>query len=151
MKTLILMLVPVLALFGCGDEAGHDDHGGETEGQHAHAARHGGELIALGDHEGFLEVKTDHDAATLSIWVYMGEEMNPASPDSAPILNLKTGAGPRQLTATQSNGGWVFADRVLKGEPQIARFRLAVNGRMYSPEWDHQDEDEESHDGHDHD
>lgn len=151
MKTLILTLVTAVAIVGCGEEAKHVDHGQETEEHHAHEAKHGGDLIALGDHEGFLEVKLDHDAGTLSAWVFMGEGMSPASLDSAPILNLMTDAGPKQLTAEMSDGAWVFADEVLKGEPQSPRFRLVVAGKTYSPEWDHHAEAEGDHEGHDHD
>ena len=148
MKTLILFLAPLIALAACSYEKSPDGEG-EAHEEHAHAAKHDGTLIALGDHEGFLEFKLDHDAGALSVWVYMGEEMTPASLDAAPVLNMKTEAGPKQLTGKGSGGTWTFRDEVLKGEPEEARFRILVGGKTYSPEWEHDHDEEEGHEDHD--
>ena len=144
MKRLILLPALLFALGACGEEKGHDEHDGPDEDEHGHEAKHGGELIVLGEHEGFLELKVDHDAGKLSVWVSMGEEMNPATPDRAPVLNLKTADGPKQLTAEGSGDTWTFSDEALKGEPESARFRIVVAGKSFSPEW------EQDHEGHDH-
>jgi len=149
MKTLILLLVPALALVACGGEKSPDQEGesqaGEAPEEHGHEAKWGGDLIVLGDHEGFLEVKLNHDAGMLAVWVYMGEEMKPASLDKAPILNLKTAAGPMQLTGEGEDDEWTFTDECLKGEPESARFRITVEGKSYSPEWGHQHEGHKEH------
>jgi len=152
MKKLILLPALLFALGACGGEKDHDDHDGHSEEEHGHAAKHGGDLIPLGEHEGFLEVKLDHDAGKLSVWVYLGEEMNAASLDRAPVLNLKTAAGPKQLTGEGSGGTWSFSDAALKSEPESAAFRIKMGGKTYSAAWEHHDdEDHEDHEGHDHD
>ena len=125
---------------------------------HAHEAKHGGELTELGAHEGFLETKLDHDAGTLSVWIYLGEEMTDTRPAAAPVLNLMTKDGAKSLTAVEQSGVWVFSDTALKGEPEKARFRFTVGGTIYTPALAHEhahDHDGEGHgeesDGHDHD
>lgn len=143
MKTLILLLVPFLALAGCGENNDEDGDSREAEAHPEHEAKYGGDLLPLGDHEGFLEVKLNHDAGMLALWVYMGEEMKPASLDKPPVLNLKTDAGPKQLTGEGADDEWTFSDECLKGEPEDARFRVVVGGKSYSPKWGH------SHAGHD--
>jgi len=137
------------ALVACGD-AGHDEkdgHDGHDHDAHAHEAPHGGTLAELGAHEGFAEFKHDESAGTVTIWVYLGEEMTATKPAEAPVLNLKTKDGPKSLTAKAMGDAWVFTDSSLKGEPEGARFRIVVGGRTYSPEMAH---DHENHEGHDH-
>ncbi|MDH3592602.1 MAG: hypothetical protein OER88_12025 [Planctomycetota bacterium] len=119
------------ALTACG---GADQPKDDGHGAHAHSAKHGGELAELGDHEGFLESKLNHDAGTLHIWIYKGEAMTAAKPDSAPVLNLKGKDGPVKLTATDAgDGSWLFTSEILKGEPEAARFRIAMGGKTYTP------------------
>ena len=158
MRTLILFFAPLLAFAGCSDEKEPATEGDDEE--HAHAAKHGGALLTLGEHEGFIEVKVYHDAGTLALWVYVGEEMKPGSLDSAPVLNMKTDNGPIQLTGKGSGDTWTFSDQALKGEPEGARFLVALGGKSYSPEWAHsheghedhdEDEGHEDHEGHDED
>jgi len=136
MKKILWLAV---ALIACGEQ-GHDHEKGEKHDDHeghAHAAKNGGELFELGAHEGFLEAKLDHGAGTLKIWIYMGEEMTPARPAEAPVLNLVTKDGPKTLTAMLDDGVWVFADEALKSEPESARFRFTVGGKSYSPAMAH--------------
>ena len=138
-----IALLAAAALVACGDH-GHDhgDEGGHDD--HAHSAKHGGELVELGAHEGFLETKIDHGAGTLKMWIYMGEEMVDTRPASAPVLNLVTKDGPKTLTAVEDGGVWVFSDPALKEEPENARFRFTAGGKTYTPALAH------DHD-HDHD
>jgi len=152
MIRMIFLMVPLaLALAGCGDKAPVDDGKqpeAETEDAHAHAAKHGGELLELGAHDGFLEAKMDHAAGTVTVWATLGEEMKDTKFAEAPVLNLKAGGKPKQLTATaQDDGSWIFSDAALKEEIEGARFRVVVGGQTYSPEWAHA----HSHEGHDHD
>ena len=138
---------------GCGD--GHDHDGEEGNGheghEHAHAAKNGGVLRELGDHEGFVELKVDHDKGVVTLWVYQGEEMSEATVSEAPVLNLKTDKGPKQLTGEGTGGVWVFRDDILKGEFESARLRLSMNGKSYTPEWthghEHDDPDDHDHEG----
>lgn len=153
----LIALLGIAALVACGEktEKPAEDDGHDA---HAHAAKHGGELIELGAHEGFLESKLDHGAGTLKIWIYLGEEMRDTRPAAAPVLNLMTKDGPKSLTAVEDDGVWVFADAALKGEPENARFRFTVGGKTYTPALahahDHAHEHEHDEDGgekHEHD
>ena len=77
-RTIAFLLIAGLFLGACGDKAADSDGGTEKQeehDEHAHAAKHGGDLVALGAHEGFIEVKLDHAAGTVTIWPYLGEEM----------------------------------------------------------------------------
>lgn len=159
-----------LAVIGCGKD--DHDHDGEGCGHddHAHNPKHGGHLIELGQHEGFLEVKVDHKAGKVMIWSYMGEEMKDTKLTTAPTLNLKTKAGPKQIKGAGSGHAWTFTDAALKDEPEGARFVIAIGGKTYNAKWeddhdhdhadhdddhdhDHEDGDHDDHDedGHDHD
>jgi len=163
----LLILIPLAVLFvGCGDKdadkAGDGAKEPEGHDDHAHAAKHDGDLLELGAHEGFLEVKMDHDAGTVTIWSYLGEEMKDTKLGDVPVLNFKAEGKPMQLKGKlQSNGSWQFVDASLKGEPEGARFRIVMAGKTYSPEWGHthdhdghdhaEGEGHDEHDGHDHD
>ena len=158
----LMILIPLALVFaGCGGDADKTD--GDADGGkqpdkhdvHDHAAKHGGELLELGAHEGFLEVKMDHDKGQVTIWAYLGEAMTDAKLGAAPVFNFKSGDKPMQLEGTaNADGSWVFSDESLKGEPEGARFRIVVGGKTYSPEWAHShdhDHDHDEHEGHDHD
>jgi len=155
MKFLCALALAALVA-GCGD--GRDNDGEEGCGPEghagAHAAKNGGVLRELGDHEGFVELKVDHGKGVVTLWVYEGEEMSEATLAEAPVLNLKTNKGPQQLTGDGMGGVWVFKDDILKGEFESARLRMSMNGKSYTPEWTHgheHDHDHDEHEGHDHD
>ena len=148
-----MTLLAAVALIACGEKK-TDEGGGEDAHAHDHAAKHDGELMELGAHEGFLETKIDHGAGTLKVWIYLGEEMTDTRPAAAPVLNLMTKDGPKTLTAMEDDGAWVFADAALKSEPENARFRFTVGGKTYTPALEHAHDHEHAHehdeDGDDH-
>jgi len=151
-RTILILLPFALVLAGCGDKdnggGANQPDGDEGQDEHAHAAKHGGTLLELGAHEGFLEVKMDHDAGKVTVWAYLGEEMADTKLAEAPVMNFKADDKPTQLKAEpNADGSWVFESDTLKGEPEGARFRVVLGGKTYSPKWDH----EHSHEGHDHD
>ena len=155
MKFLCALAV---AAFIAGCDHGHDhdsEEGCGHEGhEHAHAAKNGGVIKELGDHEGWAELKADHKAGTVTLWVYQGEDMAVTKVSEAPILNLNTGEGPHQLTGVAKGDTWVFSGDVLKGEFESARLRLSMDGKSYAPEWAHDHDHAHEHgegDGHDHD
>ena len=147
----LMILIPLALVFvGCGGDADKTgDNGKEPESpdEHAHAAKHGGTLLEVGAHVGFLEVKLDHDKGQVTVWAYLGEKLTDAKLGDAPRLNFKAGDKPMQLKGTaNADGSWVFSDAALKGEPEGARFRVVLGGKTYSPEWAHTP----AHEGHDH-
>jgi len=158
MRNFFVLSVWALLAFGCGDkdkDKGSTDSGTEEQGEdaHAHAAKHGGTLLELGVHAGFLEVMMDHDKGSVTVWAYLGEEMKDTKPGKAPLMNFLSEGKPMQLTATaNADGSWVFQDAALKGEPEGASFRVVLGGKNYSPAWVHShNHDGDGHEGHDHD
>jgi hypothetical protein len=152
MKILSAFAIAVL-IAGCDDGHNHDGEDGHDHAEHAHAAKNGGALRELGDHEGFAELKADHAAGTVTLWVYQGEEMTAAKITEAPMLNLKTGKEPVQIKGVSKGDTWVFAHDALKSEFESARLQLTMNGKSYTPEWKHDHDHADEHgegEGHDH-
>ena len=158
-RTIALLFTAALFLGACGDKETGTEGGTETQeehDEHAHAAKHGGDLLELGAHVGFLEVKLDHANGRATVWPYLGEEMQDVKLAKAPVLNFKSGAGPVQVTAELEDGVWVFSHEALKGEPEGARFRVVMAGKTYNIDFDHahdhdEGEEHDEHEGHDHD
>jgi len=143
MKHLTTALVLIsLALFGCGEShEGHGEHAGEGDGHEetahdTHSAKHGGELVPLGDHAAHIEVLHDDEAGIVTVYVYDGS-LSSMEPDEAPTLNFVTDEGPQQLTAVSQDGAWVFTHEALKDEPQKARFLVKLGSKSYSPDFAH--------------
>ena len=138
MRFLALTVSLAVALAACGKDD-HDDHDhddGNGCGHEEHEARHGGHLIEFGSHEGHVEVKIDHDAGTVTMWVY-DDEMNDLALDGAPVMNFTGADGPVQVEGKGSGASWTFTHGALKGEPENARFKLVANGKPYTPKWEH--------------
>jgi len=151
-RTIAFLLIAGLFLGACGDKAAESEGGAEKHeehDEHAHAAKHGGDLLELGAHDGFLEVLLDHANGTVTIWPYLGEEMKDVKLSKDPVLNFKSSNGPIQVTAELTAGKWVFTHEALKGEPEGARFRIEMAGKKYNPTFDHA-HDHDEHEGHDH-
>ncbi|MEM8884327.1 MAG: hypothetical protein AAGD14_09675 [Planctomycetota bacterium] len=137
--TRLMTALLAATLLACGDHGHGHDHGHGSHDHH-HDPKHGGHLTELGAHEGFLETKLDHAAGTLTIWIYLGEEMIDTQPAREPVLNLKTKDGPKSLTAKREGDHWVFRDDALKSDPEEARFRIVAGGKTYTPELVHHHE-----------
>jgi len=139
-RTIAFLLVAGLFLGACGDKAADSDGGAEKHeehDEHAHAAKHGGDLLELGAHDGFLEVLLDHANGTVTIWPYLGDEMKDVKLSKDPVLNFKSSVGPVQVTGKlRPDLGWVFTHEALKGEPEGARFRIVMAGKTYNPVFD---------------
>lgn len=146
----LTVLAVSLAVAACGDDHDHDhdhDHGGCGEG-HSHDAPHGGEVIGLGDkHLAHVEVKLDHDAGTLTLYVY-DADMKKTKADAAPLLRFQADGRPVEVKAEGSGHTWTFTHAGLKGEPEGARFEVRVGGKAYTPEWHHHHDHDHEHDGH---
>ena len=136
MKQIALAtLMSLLAACGAKDDGPKEVDSGHEE----HQAKHGGELLILGDHEAFVEVKEDHDAGSVTIWLYVGEEMKDTTPAQPPVLNVATDDGAKQLTGKGAGSQWTFTGDVLKeGHHKHARFRISLGGKTYTPELAHE-------------
>jgi hypothetical protein len=157
MTRYLLPLLAVLALAACGGETTptptdeHGAHEGHDDHDHGHEeGLHGGAVVLLGDHAYHLEVLHHDDEKAIEVFTY-DAEMQPVQPDGPPKLNLATSDGAVKLTAEKmQDGGWRFVHDALAGEPERARFEVALGGvtwRPDMPEHDHGDHDHE----HDHD
>lgn len=153
MKPALMFLIASLALLGaCSKSESHQNQKTEASTTHATHGPHDGELIELGDHVAHLEVVHDEDAGTLVLYP-LDADLKPTTLTKAPVLNLQTSAGPKQLTATARGGSqseWQFKDASLKDEPEGARLRVVLGGVTYTPDLPHQHEGHSSHDGHNH-
>ncbi len=155
MKPALMFLIASLALLGaCGKSESHQKQQQKPEASTTHAA-HGpndGELIELGDHVAHLEVVHDEDEGTILLYA-LDADLKPTTLTKAPVLNLQTSSGPKQLTATARGGSqseWQFSDASLKGEPEGVRLRVVLDGVTYTPDLPHHHEGHSSHDGHNH-
>ena len=105
----------------------------------SHSGPNGGHVLALGN-EGFLEVKTNHMAGTVSMWVYKDKKCEePIALDEEPIFNFvhKT-SGPMQIVGEEYDDSWMFwDDEALKDEFKSARFRVKLNGKNFAPPFVH--------------
>lgn len=145
MRPMMMLLVASLALLGaCGNGDHSHDHEKDTAATPGHAEHgpHQGELIELGAHVAHLEVLHDEDAGTITLYS-LDAELKPIALTKAPVLNLPTSAGQKQVVATARGGSsseWVFSDPALKGEPEGARLRVVLNGVTYTPDLPHHHE-----------
>ena len=145
MMRVLPFVLPAIALLclvaGCGGNGEAEKANGEN-GKKAHEeeGKHGGHLEPLGDDEAHVEMKVDHAAGTVQLWIYDGD-VNKCAADEAPVLNAKYASGLVRLTATAGGEDcdWLIRDDALKAEPEQARFLLKIGGKTYTPELVHED------------
>jgi hypothetical protein len=145
MKAYVLVgMAFLLALTACGkegDPAAEEPVAKESAAPDAgaHNGPNGGHVLALGD-QGFLEVKTNHMAGTVTMWVYKDKTFEETIPlDEEPIFNfVHKKAGPMQIVGEEYDDSWMFwDDDALKDEFKSARFRIKLNGKNFSPPFVH--------------
>ena len=134
----------LLALTACGKEekpAAEEPATEESGAAPAAAAQtgpNGGHVVMLGEEAAYLEVKINHMAGTVTLWVYGNKKMEETIPiDEEPVFNIVTKTGPMQLVGEEYDDSWIFFDDVLKEEPKSARFRVKVNGQTFAPPFAH--------------
>lgn len=152
--TMMLLIASAALLSACGKSESHQNQQKKPEVAAAHAEHgpHDGELIELGDHVAHLEIVHDEDAGTIALYA-LDANLKPTALTEAPVLNLPTDSGPKQVTAIARSGStsdWLFSDPALEGEPEGARLRVVLNGVTYTPELPHQHSADGAHDGHKH-
>jgi len=138
---LAATLFLVLAACGNGEEPAAEDPAtkeGAAPAAGAHNGPNGGHVLALGD-QAFLEVKTNHMAGTVTMWVYKDKKFEETIPlDEEPIFNFVSKTGPMQIVGEEYDDSWMFwDDEVLKDEFKNARFRVKLNGKNFSPPFVH--------------
>ena len=142
MKYLLCSLL-VFAV-ACGKDDHDHDHGGDGCGEaaHDHSAKHGGEVSLLGDHEGHIEVKVDHDASTITIWISDNDRKD-KDLDEAPILTYMSMGDPAQVKGTGGPSKWTFKHDDFVGKIENAKFRLKMGGKTFTPKMAHEHHDED--------
>ena len=135
----------------CGKDDGHDHDHGCGGGAHDHSAKHGGTVSVLGDHAGHLEVKVDHDATTITIWISDNDRKD-MNLDEAPVLTYMSMGDPAEVKGKGGPSKWVFKHDDFAGDVENAKFRLKMGGNTFSPKMAHDHaHDHDKGDGHDHD
>jgi len=144
MKAYVLVGIAfLLALAACGkekDPAAEEPVAKESATPDAGAKNgpNGGHVVMLGEEAAYLEVKINHMAGTVTLWVFKDKKMEETIPiDEEPVFNIVTKAGPMQLVGEEYDDSWIFFDDVLKEEPKSARFRVKVNGNVFAPPFVH--------------
>ena len=140
-RMLALFLLPFAIACG-GDDA--TPAGCGTDDDHDHSAKHGGELMTLGDHEGHVEMKLDHDSSSVTIWLSTTKRED-LEADEAPVLNFMSVGEPVSVTGKGAGAKWVFTHDALAGEPENGKLRIKIGGRTFTPKLVHSHGD--GHDG----
>ena len=132
MRRACLLTALTFLLAACNGEDG--DHGETHADDHAaHASKHGGVVVVLGDEEAHVELLVDHSVGKISLWS-SDATMADLALDMPPVLNYVAADGPKQLVGVGVGNTWVFESELLKEEPKSARFRLVLAGKTYTPE-----------------
>jgi hypothetical protein len=139
MKLGLATLCLVLAACGGGEEPAPTAAQDPLTDRNAHNGPNGGHVVALGS-EGLMEVKVDHTAGTVTVWIFRDRQFEETiQPDEEPVFNFvhKT-KGPLQMTGEEYDDGWIFwDDEVLKDEFKTARFRVKLKGKTFAPPFVH--------------
>ena len=102
----------------------------------------GGALFSLGVDRGFYEYSHNEHWGTSALYLY-DAAMKRREWDVPPVLSVWVEEASLALTPQRENfdevedGGWHFEDDHLLGYPEAGRFRLIVDGRVYSPAFEH--------------
>ena len=153
----IPLLCLIVALAACGDKHHDDDgHGHDHDGDHHHGqGPHGGELADIGDHEGHLEIVTDHGAEKIRVYVLTTKNEDMRIKE-APVLTLKFKDGPKTLEGVAVGGNadgaseFHYRDKSIAKEFEGGKFRLTMKGKTYQVAFEHDQDHGHGHDDDDH-
>ena len=134
MKHLLCSLL-VLAV-ACGKDNDDRENGGCGETGHDHSAQHGGNVQVLGDHEGHVEMKVDHDATTITIWI-SDNDRKAMGLDEAPVLTYVSMGDPAEVKGAGGPSKWTFKHDDFVGDIENAKFRLKIGGKTFTPRMAH--------------
>ena len=147
--SLLVTLMYVVGTFftGCGANPPATETGGQSHEDEHGKAPHGGEIITVGDDVLHLELVHDAEAGKITIYVYDGEVKNPLTLAKAPVINLTTPDGDKQLAVTGSGSQFAASDPALKIEPLAGRISLEYDGKPYQVSLadEHQHHEEHGH------
>jgi hypothetical protein len=108
--------------------------------EHGHDAKHGGEVVELGEHEGHLEIVHEESTGTITAYVY-DADMKPVAVE-APVINLAKGGVQVPMTPLSGAGpktdAWKATHEALKVEPLDGRIRLKIGDRTYQASLEHE-------------
>lgn len=153
MKKLYITLLSLVMIFCCGCDSQkptdnkNTNNNKEEHGHHHHEpGAHGGNILDSG---GTLHVEFVHDkdAGKVSLYILGGDGKTPQNLNSAPVVNLKTSDGPKQLKTQKvadNASHYEASDNVLKGSVN-GRIAIDFEGKRFNLDI------ETSHDDHGHD
>ncbi len=97
-----------------------------------HKPQHGGTILEVGEEAAHIEFVHDDKAGKITLYIMGGDAKTPVALKEAPLLNLKTKAGNKQLTTTGKDATWEAVDAALKEEPN-GRIALTLpDGKKYN-------------------
>ncbi len=145
LRTVLVLLSLGLAASACGGEespspaappADATDHGHDHD-----RGPHGGTVLESADGKAHFEIRHDPAAGTAELHV-LDADLRPRAADEAPVLQLRTSAGPVALTAAALPGSappgsaWRFEGDALRTQAE-GRLRVKVDGLLYTPDFAH--------------
>lgn len=140
----ILILFMIILWVGCNrspdnpNKEEKDDHGHH----HHDKGAHGGTILDSGS---ALHVELVHNEkeGKLSLYILKEDCTTPQNLDTAPIVNLKTKDGPKQLTANiveNNHAHYEVSDNILK-EELAGRIAIDFEGKRYNIDIAHHEHD----------
>lgn len=137
-KTMALKLAVCCLVLAYATGASAEEHG------HAeHKAPHGGVLLEVGEEEAHLELVHDEAAGKVTLYVLGKDAKTPVTIATAPKLNLKLEAGPKQIEtkAVEPKDGvasqFEVTDDALKAHGLTGRIALKIGEKKYNVELKH--------------
>ena len=154
------LLLLCLAIGACGGDkpsggGEHADHNDHDEGEHDHAAPHGGEMVVSSDHAMHFEIVHDDGAGLVKLWLY-DADVKSATTAEIPVINIPDDAGGIQVKGvapggTKTSSEWHFSHEALKGHVHGARLRVLAMDRSYMVDMPDDHDGHDDHEGHEHD
>lgn len=152
-KLFTFIVVLSAIIIGCNENTAPDKNGTTENKEHHHdKGEHGGDIIDSGSAL-HIEFVQDKEHGKVSLFILGGDGKTPQEITKAPVLNLKTAEGAKQITTKMvkdNKAHYEVVDDILKDNLH-GRIAVEYSGKKYNLDIhvDHDDDDDDH--GHDHD